>query len=84
MRPYFFNGLAGCVVQQKSQRTGFVVGLYNAAQAGFDDGDGLSPWATVCEAHGHIVNHDTLAVARSHLGDPAGWCELCHDPENRP
>lgn len=72
---YEFNGLAGCVVQRKSRRTGFMVGLYNATQAGMDPESGS--WATVCEEHSTICNHETLMLARSHLGDPTMWCELC-------
>jgi hypothetical protein len=74
-REYSFNDLAGCVVQRKSRATGHLVGLYHAEQALLDADAG--PWATVCEVHGHIVNHPTLALARSHLGDPTGWCESC-------
>lgn len=74
-KEYDFNGLAGCVVQRKSRTTGHLVGLYHAEQAGLDSSAG--PWATLCEEHGHIINHDTLALARSHLGDPTGWCEPC-------
>lgn len=81
MKQYDFNGLAGCVVQRKSRRTGFLVGLYAAEQAGLDSSDGVGPWSTICEEHGHIINHDTLALARSHLGDPVGWCDLCRDRE---
>jgi hypothetical protein len=72
---YDFNDLAGCVVQQKSRTTGHLVGLYEADQALLDSSSGR--WATICEAHGHIVNHETLRHARSHLGDPCGWCEAC-------
>ena len=75
MKSYDFNGLAGCVVQRRNRRTGFLVGLYHAEQAELDASAG--PWATICEEHGHIVNHETLALARSHLADPGGWCEHC-------
>lgn len=64
-----------------SPGSGFLVGLYAADQADMDDSAG--PWATVCEEHGHIVNHDTLALARTHLGDPTGWCEPCMEIEGR-
>lgn len=77
---YDFNGLAGCVVQRRSRTTGHIVGLYEAEQAELDASSGR--WATICEAHGHIVNHDTLRLALSHLGDPAGWCEACMAEEN--
>lgn len=78
-KEYEFNGLAGCVVQRKSQRTGHLVGLYNAEQAGMDPDSG--PWATVCEKHSIICNHSTLKLARDHLGDPTMWCEECQDED---
>lgn len=75
VREYAFNGLAGCVAQRRSRLTGYFVGVYHAEQAGLDASGG--PWATVCEEHAHVVNHDTLNLARSHAGDPTGWCEPC-------
>jgi hypothetical protein len=33
-------------------------------------------WATVCEAHGTICGHATLALARRHLSG-GEWCEEC-------
>jgi hypothetical protein len=35
-------------------------------------------WATVCEAHGTVCGHPTLALARSHLSG-GEWCEECRD-----
>ena len=78
---YHVSGLAGCVTQRRSRSTGFLVGLYHADQAGLDPESG--PWATVCEEHNWAVNHPTLGLARSHLGDPAGWCEVCGAIEDR-
>jgi hypothetical protein len=72
---YAFNDLAGCVVQRKNRITGLLVGLYNAGQAGMDEESGK--WATVCETHSTICNHETLAAAKSHLADPTMWCEEC-------
>jgi hypothetical protein len=82
MREYSFNGLAGCVVQQKSRETGLLVGLYHAEQAHLDAEPG--PWATVCEVHGQLVNHRTLSLAKYHLANPTGWCDVCggNIPEN--
>jgi hypothetical protein len=76
---YAFNGLAGCVEQRKSRQTGLMVGLYHADQAGMDPDAGK--WVTVCEAHSQLVNHPTLALARFHLADPVGWCEVCNGTE---
>jgi hypothetical protein len=75
IRRYACKGLAGCVEMRRSRRTGHQVGLYHAEQADLDFSAGR--WATICEQHGHIVNHETLTLARSHLGDPTGWCEGC-------
>jgi len=75
MREYGFNGLAGCVVQQRSRATKLLVGLYRADQAQMDATAGA--WATVCEEHGSILNHSTIALARAHLVDPRGWCSTC-------
>lgn len=81
-RQYDFNGLAGCVEQRRSRETGLLVGLYHAEQAGMDPEAGA--WVTVCEVHGQLVNHETLALARSHLANPTGWCEVCNgtEPDN--
>jgi hypothetical protein len=76
MQPYSFNGLAGCVVQRRSQRTGTLVGLYAAEQADLDPDAG--PWATVCERHNAITNHTTLSLARAHL-PIVEWCEACQE-----
>lgn len=76
MQTYAFNNLTGCVVQRRSRRTGTLVGLYAAEQAGLDPAGGS--WATVCEDHGVIANHATLDLARRHL--PAvEWCEACQE-----
>lgn len=81
IQEWAFNDLAGCVVQRRSRVTGHLVGLYHADQADLDSDGGR--WATICEEHGHIVNHDTQALARAHLGDPTGWCEACMVEERR-
>lgn len=81
-KEYGFNNLAGCVEQRRSRSTGLLVGLYHNEQAGLDDDEGRAPWSTVCEEHAHIICHTTLALARQHLGDPAGWCEACGEAED--
>jgi len=83
-RLYDFNGLGGCVEQRRNRATGNVVGIYDCEQSGVDGGvqcdtDKPNPWATVCEKHGHIVGHRSLAVARSHAADPLGWCDSCRE-----
>ncbi len=74
-RQYSFDGLAGCVVRKTTKRTGTLVGLYQAEQAGMDPEAGA--WVTVCEVHHTCVNHSILSAARSHLPDPTMWCEEC-------
>jgi hypothetical protein len=73
---YRFHGLTGCVEQRRNQRTGFLVGVYNCHQAEMES-DPATPWATVCEEHHAICCHTSLVMARSHAGDPEGWCEDC-------
>ncbi len=74
-REYSFKNLSGCVEQRKSRANGKLVGLYHAEQAGLDPTDGR--WVTVCEEDGALCSHGTIALARAHLCDPAGWCEAC-------
>lgn len=71
---YNAHNRAGCVQIRKSRATGAIVGVYNAEQAGLDSGSGA--WATVCETHNTLVNHESLALALYHA--PAViWCEYC-------
>lgn len=72
-RQYAYNGLAGCVTQQKDEDMGLSVGLYCAEQAGID-ADG--PWITVCERHGTICSHTTQQRAKEALA-LVEWCEVC-------
>lgn len=76
MKAYSHNGLAGCVIQVRNRHTGGIVGLYQAEQSGIEI-DPATPWVTVCETHNTCVCHSTLALARSHLAAPWGWCEQC-------
>ena len=48
--------------------------LYDGIAAQLDTSGGR--WQTVCEKHGAICAHQTLALARQHLGT-SGWCEEC-------
>lgn len=38
-----------------------------------DDG----PWYTICDEHGSLCSHTTLALAKSHAADPS-WCDECN------
>lgn len=77
MKRYNHAGLAGCVEIRRARSTGTRVGVYHAEQAAIDPSGGR--WVTVCETHSTLCNHDTLALARLHRSDPAGWCEDCRE-----
>jgi len=74
-RVYATDGFVGLVESRRCRATGLEVGLYAAEQAGIES-DPEVPWATVCEEHGSVVCHPTLALARSHMARPE-WCEEC-------
>jgi hypothetical protein len=74
MKRYTFAGLAGCVTQHRSRRSGTLVSIYAAAQANLDASAGA--WVTVCEEHHTLASHRTLALARHHLPS-VEWCEAC-------
>lgn len=80
VREYGFNGLAGCVEQRRSRKTGTLVGLYHGLQSGIE-ADPELPWVTVCEEHSTLVCHETLALARMTLPDPASFCDECREAE---
>lgn len=75
-KQYAYNNLAGCVSQHRSRITGTLVGVYNSQQAGLED-DPTAKWTTVCEDHGYLVGHRTLALAISHAPVSHDWCEEC-------
>ncbi len=77
METFAHNGLSGCVEQRRNSGTGLLVGVYEAEQAQMCTAGGR--WASVCEAHGTLANHRTLALAQSHAEAPDGWCEACRD-----
>lgn len=62
--------------RRRSQHTGATVTLYDtqAPENIFDPAGGR--WVTVCEDHGAICNHETLALARAHAPH-CEWCEPC-------
>jgi len=72
---YSYNGLAGCVTQQRNRCTKRLVGLYHSYQAGIES-DPTLPWSTVCEEHGNVVCHANLANAKAAMSYP-DWCEDC-------
>ena len=65
----------GCLTLRRARATGTLVGLYRAAEAGMDPEAGR--YATVCEDHGVVVNHETRRLAESSLAHPDEWCQGC-------
>jgi hypothetical protein len=66
---------AGLYQYRTARSTGLKVGLYDGEAAGMDIDGGR--WQTVCEPHGFICSHLTLAEAREHSVVPEEWCEAC-------
>lgn len=86
-KEYSLNGLAGLVVTRRCRLTGFMVSIYHNEQAGMDCNCGTGirddkhnehhhSFSTLCEEHGQVCSHKTLALARDHMVVPA-WCEPC-------
>lgn len=69
---------SGAIVQRRVARsTGTTVIVEDThhwnAQCDSDGGR----WATVCEDHGGVVNHEDQATARSFAAAPEEWCPDC-------
>lgn len=58
-----------------ARQNGALITVWDGEAQGMDTDGGR--WQTVCEGHGTIISHDTLALALSHSADPLGWCEEC-------
>jgi len=82
VQAYSHDGLVGCVERRRSRHTGTEVGLYHGEQSGMER-DPESPWVTVCEVHNTLVAHASLALARSHLPRPDGWCDECREKDRQ-
>lgn len=74
---YRHDGRLGCVALWRSRVTGTEVGLYHARQAGIES-DPECRWAVVCEKHGTLVCHPTLAEARR-TRSGREFCDECQD-----
>lgn len=70
-------GNAGLIEVRVRRQTGRIVSIYNNAEQGLNDNVGTEPYSTVCEDHGGLVSHRTLALARSWAAEPLTWCESC-------
>lgn len=67
----------GVVQARKARQNGALVLVVNGDQYGVDTDGGEAPWSTICEDHGWIVSHRSLATAKSHAPVPTEWCEPC-------
>jgi hypothetical protein len=70
---------AGLRYWTRARSTGTYVGIYDGAEADMDTCAGR--WQTLCEDHGSIISHRTLALARRHRTSPEEWCEVCSGEE---
>lgn len=62
-----------------ARSTGTQVGVYDGEPAGMDTAGGR--WQTVCEPHGNIISHQTLALALAFRACPEQWCDRCSGAE---
>jgi hypothetical protein len=73
----YYQGLAGYRDCRRNHWTKGYNVLYDANQQYLDDAGGR--WITVCEEHGELMNHETLATARRFLPHSLNWCQSCRD-----
>lgn len=66
---------AGCRQATVARSTGTLVLVIDGEAGGLDTDGGR--WSTVCEPHGGVISHLTLAVARSFAPAPEEWCPYC-------
>jgi len=66
---------AGCRYATRARSTGTLVLVLDAEPAGLDPEGGR--WNTVCDEHGGVCSHQTLALARAFASCPEEWCEEC-------
>lgn len=59
----------------KARSTGATVAVYDGTTAEMDTDAGR--WQTVCETHGSVISHRTIALAKYHAAAPEEWCEGC-------
>ena len=60
-----------------ARSTGTLVLVLDGEPAGLDTEGGR--WQTICDDHGGICSHDTLALASSFASAPEQFCESCAD-----
>lgn len=67
---------AGWRSTTRARTTGRPVSIYDGQAAGMDTDGGR--WQTVCEDHGYVISHATLALARHWQSAPNDWCGDCN------
>lgn len=67
--------IAGIRSAHFARETGTLVLVVDGEAQGLDTEGGR--WYTICDDHGQIICHETLALAKAHSSDPLGWCEVC-------
>jgi hypothetical protein len=65
---------AGLRSYTRARSVGSFVGVYDGIEAGLDVTAGR--WQTICERHGCIISHETLALARANAPHPEEWCDV--------
>lgn len=72
----------------RARSTGTPVTTGHADDLGLDRGlsdyDGIehTRWYNICEPHGMICGHQTLALAKAFAAAPEEWCGDCRDSIN--
>lgn len=69
----------GLIGYARARTTRTHVGIYDGEEAGLDTDGGR--YTTICEEHGRLVSHATIALARQHAPHPEEWCEVCSGVE---
>lgn len=77
-------GLEPMIDERKRRKaSGTIVAVVNSElHPDVDPAEG-GPWATICEDHGGLCQHDSLGLARRHATDPVGWCPGCQEKAGR-
>lgn len=73
--------MRGFIGRSKARSTGTHVVLVDRGPDDDERHDDLAGywnrWETICDEHGTVCSHSTLALARSFCAAPEEWCEDC-------
>lgn len=72
-------GLPGVRSARYARSTGTLVFVCDGDAQDLDTEDGRLPWYTVCDDHGGVCAHETIAEARDWASAPEEWCPTCQD-----